>query len=84
MVSGPNGELTPGVRDHRTGVTRRLGHVAEPWVAHAGRRRRTVHGHVAGGHATMRVHLAGGHVTLRVHVASRLADGGLTCIVGPG
>ena len=68
MVSGPGGELTRGALDHRTDATRRWSHVAEPWVAHARRRRRTGRGHVAGGHATTRV-----HVGARVgrHVAGR-------------
>ena len=61
MASGSSGELTRGVQDHCTGATRRGGHVTEPWVAHAGRRRRAVRGHVAGGHATTRVHV-GAHV----------------------
>ena len=45
VVSGPSGKLTRGTRDHRTGATRGWGHVAEPWVAHAVRRRRIVCGH---------------------------------------
>ena len=54
--------------------------MAESWVAHAGRRRHTGCGHVAGGNASTRV-----HVGARVgrHVAGR-AGRGPTGIVGPG
>ena len=53
--------------------------MAEPRVAHAGRRWRTGRGHAAGGHATPQVHVGArvGH-----HVAGRLAGGGPTGIVG--
>ena len=71
VASGSSDELTRGARDHRMGATRRWGHVAEPWVAHAERRRRTMRGHVARGHAV--------HVGAPVgrHVAEGgLADGG--------
>ena len=81
MASGPSGELKRRVRDHRTGATRRSGHVAEPWVAHTGRKRRTVLGHVAGSHTTTWVHVGArvGH-----HVAGGgTAVGGPTGVVGP-
>ena len=45
--SSDNIRLTRGARDH----------VAEPSVAHAGRKRRTGRGHVAGGHASTRVYV---------------------------
>ena len=66
MASGSSGELTRDAWDHRTGATRRWGHVAEPWVGHA---RRTRCGHMAGGHASTRVHMGprvGHHVAGRV------------------
>ena len=71
MASGSSGELT----------RRRWGHVAELWVANAGRRRRTVRGHVAGGHASTRVHVG---ARVARHVAVRSEIGGPTGIVGPG
>ena len=57
MASGSASELTRGVWDHRTGVTRRRGHMAEPLVAHARHRGRTGRGDVAGAHASTRVHV---------------------------
>ena len=79
MASGSSKELTRGARDHRMGATRCSGHVVEPWVAHAGRRRLTVRGHVAGGprdHAVPRGHSCGAP-------SGRFAYGGPTSIVGP-
>ena len=80
MASGPSGKRARGTRDHLTSATQRCGHVAEPWVAHAGRRRCTVRGHVAGGHATTRVPVGArvGH-----HMAGGTAVGGPTGVVGP-
>ena len=72
MVSGSSGELTRGAPDHRMGETQPWGHVAEPWVAHARRRRRTGRDHVAGG---PRDHTGPGGAQ-EAHVAVRLAYGG--------
>ena len=80
MASGSSDELTRGARDHRTGATRRCGHVAEPWVAHAGRRRRTRRNHVAGG---PRVHAGPRGRPCGAPRGRGLVDGGPTGIVGP-
>ena len=81
VASGSSSELTRGTRDHCTGATRRWGHMAEPLVAHAGRRRRTERGHVAGGHAYTRVHVG---ARVGCHVAGKVGKWRAHGLVGPG